>query len=36
MLVSGHFPLLLDTLQTLRWHLSDKKSEGIRAAAAEA
>lgn len=36
MLVSGHFPLLLDTLQTLRWHLSDKKSEGIRACAAEA
>ena len=36
MLASGHFPLLLDTLQTLRWHLSDKKSEGIRAAAAEA
>jgi len=36
MLVSGHFPLLLDTLQTLRWHLSDKKNEGIRACAAEA
>lgn len=36
MLVSGHFPLLLDTLQTLRWHLSDKKSEGIRSCAAEA
>jgi HEAT repeat protein len=36
MLTSGHFPLLLDTLQTLRWHLSDKKGEGIRAAAAEA
>ena len=36
MLTSGHFPLLLDTLQTLRWHLSDKKSEGIRACAAEA
>jgi HEAT repeat protein len=36
MLVSGHFPLLLDTLQTLRWHLSDKKSEAIRACAAEA
>ena len=36
MLVSGHFPLLLDTLQTLRWHLSDKKSEVIRACAAEA
>jgi len=36
MLVSGHFPLLLDTLQTLRWHLSDKKSEGIRTCAAEA
>lgn len=36
MLVSGHFPLLLDTLQTLRWHLSDKKSEGIRKCAAEA
>jgi hypothetical protein len=36
MLASGHFPLLLDTLQTLRWHLSDKKSEGIRASAAEA
>ncbi len=36
MLVSGHFPLLLDTLQTLRWHLSDKKSEGIRACAADA
>lgn len=36
MLVSGHFPLLLDTLQTLRWHLSDKKSDGIRACAAEA
>jgi HEAT repeat protein len=36
MLASGHFPLLLDTLKTLRWHLSDKKSEGIRAAAAEA
>lgn len=36
MLASGHFPLLLDTLQTLRWHLSDKKSEAIRACAAEA
>jgi hypothetical protein len=36
MLASGHFPLLLDTLQTLRWHLSDKKSEGIRACATEA
>jgi hypothetical protein len=36
MLVSGHFPLLLDMIQTLRWHLSDKKSEGIRACAAEA
>lgn len=36
MLISGHFPLLLDTLQTLRWHLSDKKSEAIRACAAEA
>jgi hypothetical protein len=36
MLVSGHFPLLLDTLQTLRWHLSDKKNEGIRKCAAEA
>jgi hypothetical protein len=36
MLVSGHFPLLLDTLQTLRWHLSDKKREGIRKCAAEA
>jgi len=36
MLVSGHFPLLLDTLQTLRWHLSDKKSEAIRKCAAEA
>jgi len=36
MLISGHFPLLLDTLQTLRWHLSDKKSEGIRTCAAEA
>jgi HEAT repeat protein len=36
MLASGHFPLLLDMLQTLRWHLSDKKSEGVRACAAEA
>ena len=36
MLVSGHFPLLLDTLQTLRWHLTDKKSEAIRTCAAEA
>jgi len=36
MLVSGHFPLLLDTLQTLRWHLTDKKSEGIRTCAADA
>ncbi len=35
MLTSGHFPLLLDILQTLRWHLSDKKVEGIRASAAE-
>jgi hypothetical protein len=35
MLASGHFTLLLDTLQTLRWHLSDKKSDGIRASAAE-
>ena len=36
MLASGHFALLLDTLQTLRWHLSDKKSDGMRASAAEA
>jgi hypothetical protein len=36
MLVSGHFPLLLDILQTLRWHLSDKKSEAVRKCAAEA
>lgn len=36
MLVTGNFPLLLDTLQTLRWHLSDKKNEAIRKCAAEA
>jgi hypothetical protein len=36
MLTSGHFDLLLDTLQTLRWHLSDKKSDGIKASAADA
>jgi len=36
MLASGHFALLLDTLQTLRWHLSDKKTDGMRASAAEA
>jgi hypothetical protein len=36
MLASGHFALLLDTLQTLRWHLSDKKSDRMRTSAAEA
>jgi len=35
LLRSGNFPLLIDILTTLRWHLADKKDEGIRKSAME-
>ena len=35
LLRTGNFALLLDILQTLRWHLTDKKETGIRASVTE-
>lgn len=34
LLASGNFPLLLDILQALRWHLTDKQDELVRTCAA--
>lgn len=35
LLTTGNFVLLLDILQTLRWHLTDKKNEAVRKSAAD-
>jgi len=35
LLTSGNFALLLDILQALRWHMTDKKDDAVRASAAE-